>query len=315
MVVYRKVKLDGPSWEDVEPNFPRYKELFLGLLETKEKLKEGLPPIPLPSYEGNAMKKQYTNENENLEFSASENDNQDENEETEEEEFSDESFDEEDDELLEALGKNTKLTESSEEDEDQDESDGNMPEQDSVDEQEEKQEYMFRLKMLKRRDGVVLPPYSEHSHIDDLKRIYNQTMREIALESNCTNLKGYLTGGFLLTEFVFTRIIGIDMTGFAESQISNMNQYDQLLLEMGEKQYMQFGSNLPVEVRLMGLIVFNAAVFYMGNMFKNSGSDIGNSFLNTFFGGGIKPSSKEGTTTKKRKGPSVKVDDIKNMQD
>ena len=45
MVVYKKVKIEK-AWEDIQPNFPPFRNLHLELLETEKKLKSNLPPIP-----------------------------------------------------------------------------------------------------------------------------------------------------------------------------------------------------------------------------------------------------------------------------
>ena len=68
-------------------------------------------------------------------------------------------------------------------------------------EEQQKQEYLFKLKMLKKRKGVSLPPYSQHSHLDVLKRIYTEAMKEISIEKNSSSLRNFLITGFTLTEF------------------------------------------------------------------------------------------------------------------
>ena len=56
------------------------------------------------------------------------------------------------------------------------------------------------------------------------------------------------------------------MEGFAQQQIASMSSYDQLLIELGEKTYVPEESKLPVEIRLLGMIVVNAAIFIVSKM-------------------------------------------------
>jgi hypothetical protein len=65
------------------------------------------------------------------------------------------------------------------------------------------------------------------------------------------------------------------MTGFAEQQILSMNQYEQILVEIGEKSYFKAPSQLPAELKLVLLIGFNAVLFLVSKMIlKASGDNI-----------------------------------------
>ena len=138
--------------------------------------------------------------------------------------------------------------------------------------------------MVLRRQypNVDIPEFTDHSDILTMKRVYDQIIRQVSLDSSIDNYKNYLWGGFLVFEFVATNWIGIDLTGFSSSQQRHMNSYDRLLIELGEKNYSPMGSRFPVELRLLGLIAFNAALFYMQKtMFSGNG---GLNLLNAFSG-------------------------------
>ena len=65
------------------------------------------------------------------------------------------------------------------------------------------------------------------------------------------------------------------MTGFAQSQLVNMNKYDALLIELGEKHYIPSGSQWPVEVRLLGLIFMQTALFIISKQFLGGFGNMG----------------------------------------
>jgi hypothetical protein len=51
-------------------------------------------------------------------------------------------------------------------------------------------------------------------------------------------------------------------------------KYDRLLMELGEKSYTSWFNKTPVELRLLGLVLFQAGIFYIGKIVKDEyGSD------------------------------------------
>ena len=105
------------------------------------------------------------------------------------------------------------------------------------------------------------------------------------------------------------------MKGFAQNQLVGMNQYEKILVEIGEKHYMQPDKQWPPEMKLMGMIFMNAAIFVGTRMlFKGAGGGI----MNMFSGGGTespqqpKPQVAPQKPKTAFKGPDYDIDDLLN---
>jgi hypothetical protein len=108
-----------------------------------------------------------------------------------------------------------------------------------------------------------------------MKKSYDDTLRRLSLDYTVENYKTYLVYGFAGCEYVFGKFLGFDMDGFTSQQMIAMNSYEKLLIELGEKSYTPTGSKLPVELRLLLMIIGNAFIFIISKMiFKRSGSNI-----------------------------------------
>jgi len=181
----------------------------------------------------------------------------------------------------------------------------------------EKEEFIWRFKILKKQYKTRnIQDYNEHDDLKSMKQTYNRTLREIQLEDNCESYRTYLVGGFMLMEFVSNNWMGVDLTGFTAQQMTMMSRYDRMLIELGEKSYNRWGSNLPVEVRLIGFIILQAGIFYLGKIIAQKGGGSMVEIFKMFTGAPAAPVVENkgldtGEPKKKMRGPSVKVEDLK----
>jgi len=193
-------------------------------------------------------------------------------------------------------------------------------------EAQEKEEYIWRFKILKKQyKERDIPSFNEHDDLPHMKSTYGRTIKEIHLENNVDSYRTYLVGGFMVMEFVFTNWVGADLTGFTSQQMLVMDKYDTMLVELGERSYNRWGSNFPIEIKLIGFIFMQAGLFYLGKIIStNAGHNIAtifngltgqgnlaqkNSKGNLFGNSNLKENSD--TPVKKMRGPSIKVSDIK----
>lgn len=189
-------------------------------------------------------------------------------------------------------------------------------------ESKEKEEYIWRFKILKKKYKArkEIADYNEHDDLATMKQTYERTLREIQLEDNCESYRMYLVGGFMLMEFVSNNWMGVDLTGFTAHQMTMMDKYDRMLIELGEKSYNRWGSNLPVEIRLIGFIILQAGIFYLGKIIAEKGGGTMADIFKMFTGapvpapgtdGGTAPAADVSAPKKKMRGPSVKVADLR----
>ena len=177
-------------------------------------------------------------------------------------------------------------------------------------EDELKRELLFKFELLKKSyKHVHVPEFTMHSDYRNMNQTYENTLRQVSLDSNVESYKSLLVGGFMLLEFILGFWMKFDMSGFTQQQILNMNQYERLLIELGEKSYVPGGSQWPVEIRLLGLIVMNAIIFIISKMIlKKTGSNLVGlmNSVNTVMGGGASSQKPK----RRMRGPSVELDAI-----
>jgi hypothetical protein len=187
-------------------------------------------------------------------------------------------------------------------------------------EEDLKRELMFKIDLLKKSyPNSSVPDFSIHSDYQTMKKTYDSTVRRLTLDNSVSNYKQYLIGGFAICEFLLGNYLGFDMQGFTQQQIISMSSYEVLLIELGEKSYVPDGSKWPVEIRLIGLILFNAAVFILSRIIlKKTGSNL-MGIINSFNGNinnnmGFS-NDNNNATKKKMRPPNINLDEIPELKE
>lgn len=180
----------------------------------------------------------------------------------------------------------------------------NVPSGNEQQESDIKRELLFKFELLKKSYPLAtIPEYTIHSDLTVMKNSYDDTVRRLSLDSTVDSYKQYLTYGFIACEYLFGNFLGFDMKGFTQQQLLSMNSYEKLLIELGEKSYVPTGSRWPVELRLLFMIIMNAAFFLVTKMImKKTGENLFNVFTQ-----GNTNSHKPG---RRMKGPEVDLGDL-----
>lgn len=317
--------------KDVPINFPEYDpgELYLHMIENKKKLKPNLPLLPPPSRKPLTRAIKYTKErDENVVIERPEQEHREQRPDNynrrserrsrrKERKKSAIRFEEHDDIVLEQLAedgqeeeiraaRNDYLPDDEEEIEDQegeDEEDeyAHLPPEER--EHAERKDLLWGFRKLKKQyknSTVPIPEFSEHSDLRTMRTAYEQTVQEINIDVNVEQYRTYLMGGSMAMELC-AGMLGFDLTGFTSHQHAILDKYNHLLVELGEKSSNTWMSNLPVEFRLLGMILIQAAFFYAAKLAeKKYGSDAA-AALRTFTGQPTEPVEEEKKTNTKRK--------------
>jgi hypothetical protein len=185
--------------------------------------------------------------------------------------------------------------------------------------EEEKRELLFKFDLLRKSypNSNITQDFSIKSDLETIKTSYEMNVRRLSLDSQVDSYKSYMIGGFMAVEYAMGHFLGFDMQGFTQQQLLQMNSYEKLLIEIGEKSYVPSGtSKFPVEVRLLFLVLMNAAIFIASKMIMaKTGANLlnmVNGMNSANFGGGASaPStSRPAVPKRKMKGPSFRPGDI-----
>lgn len=176
--------------------------------------------------------------------------------------------------------------------------------------EDSKREILFKFDLLRKSyPGSNIPEYTIHTDLRTLQRSYDDSVRRLSLDSTVESYKTYLVYGFMGCEFLFGNFLGFDMQGFTQQQIIQMHSYEKLLIELGEKSYVPSGSKWPVELRLLFMIIMNAAFFLVSKMMmKKTGANL-MGMINSMNKTKAQPTAPK----RKMRGPSLNFNDIPNL--
>ena len=116
--------------------------------------------------------------------------------------------------------------------------------------------------------------------------------------------------GFYIVEYALGYWLKFDMQDFTKQQILQMNKYEHLLIELGEKSYVPEGSKWPVEIRLLFTIIIQAAIFIITKMvMKKMGGNLFGGIMESMSNRPNNASSSD-PLRRKMNGPQINLNDL-----
>ena len=172
---------------------------------------------------------------------------------------------------------------------------------------EEKQKVIAQFSMIgKMYPNAKVPYVSMQTDLNFMKQEYETLIKNLKINDSQQRNKQILTMAFYAVEFLLGKFMKLNMAGFANEQLKNMDKYDRLLIEIGHKHYMPNApERFPVEVRLLGLVLMQTALFIIvqkiatgvsNNMSSGAGGIFG---LVSSFMSSMGSSDSKGSTTEK----------------
>ncbi len=137
---------------------------------------------------------------------------------------------------------------------------------DERDEQEKKRDLLNKFAKLKKEyHNAHVPNHTEHTDLMTLQKDYTSIKKQLEIDAKALRYKQWLLYSFLGLEIMLLNFGSFDdIRGFYNYQKNCINQYESLLFELGEKNYIQDEKKWPVEIRLVGVVAMNAAFFIGG---------------------------------------------------
>ncbi len=132
--------------------------------------------------------------------------------------------------------------------------------------EEKKQQLLFKFDILRKSYNKDIPNFSHTSDYDTMNRTYQQYIRKLYLDSTVEDYKKWLGMAFIGIEKFMGKVLKFDMEDFAVIQTQNMNSYERLLIELGEKSVLKDNRKTPPEMRLGLMIVMNTVFFVIAKM-------------------------------------------------
>lgn len=169
--------------------------------------------------------------------------------------------------------------------------------------------------------NISIPEVSDLDELETLEKQKNLITKHINADRSIVTWRKVLVASFFLIEFGGTEYLRIDMTGYADEQIASLDDYDELLVELGDGGMLHWLEGWPPWAKLLLMIGWNTVIFIVTRTLarKIGMSEKGlKSMAKSFFGKGEGKKQKiekeeeeeersDGEDEPKMKGPSIRV--------
>lgn len=138
---------------------------------------------------------------------------------------------------------------------------------------------MFKHKfaIVKEMNPTFSIPDLDRTPLDELHISYDECLRQIQFKKNVGHHKLFLIAGLIVVELLMVKGLGLNMGGFTINQISGLNRYDSILLQLGEYEIVSVPDDWPVWAQLSFMVLIQAIIFWFVKWISSKyGNDVGN---------------------------------------
>lgn len=111
-----------------------------------------------------------------------------------------------------------------------------------------------------------IPVFDPDTSLHTIHDLYESRVKTVVCQQNCAEWKQGLAIYFLGLESVGKFVFGIDTTGYANAQFLAIEKYDKMLVEMGERPYLEGFSKWPVEARIVIASIVQMIIFIVSKL-------------------------------------------------
>ena len=151
----------------------------------------------------------------------------------------------------------------------------------------------FKTKLSILREiypALEIPKFDDSVPLEVIHHHYERYHHQLLVDNVATDYQIYLFILFAGIELFCVLLLQLDMGGYTINQLTMMNRYNRLLVELGEKSSVGMGSSWSPEVRIGVLAIVNAIVFLVIRLIADYfGPIIGpllQQIVNSFMSGG-----------------------------
>ena len=177
---------------------------------------------------------------------------------------------------------------------------------------DKKRELLLQFDLIKARhnNDVQLPNYTMNSDYNVMKNTYDNLVRNLHITKSANTYKKVFRLSLYLIEYGMGKYLKFDMEGYAAYQMESMDDYEKLLIEIGEKSYISGSTDMPAEFQLAMMVILNTVTFVFLKMLEKKGMSMLASQFQTMANTASNVASGEQPRKGRMKKPNIDLESI-----
>ncbi len=128
-------------------------------------------------------------------------------------------------------------------------------------------EFRIKFNILARSNtGIEMRPVTAEENLSLIVKRYEDMVKHIKVCQTANQYRLYTVIYFLGLEAICVKMLGLNASGFTVFQVKMLNEYDSLMIELGEKHHDRKFDSWPVEARVFLMGIFYLAIFIIASI-------------------------------------------------